>query len=55
MSGTTHVPTAVTKGVMENAPGLAMEQGIKYGYNKGQDPSSDEERSDAMNRGFEYE
>ncbi|MFC3897050.1 WXG100 family type VII secretion target [Lentzea rhizosphaerae] len=55
MSGTTHVPTAITNGVMENAPGLAMEQGIKYGYNKGQDPSSDEERSDAMNRGFEYE
>ncbi|MFS8102272.1 WXG100 family type VII secretion target [Lentzea alba] len=55
MSGTTHVPTAITKGVMENAPGLAMEQGIKYGYNKGQDPSSSEERSEAMNRGFEYE
>ncbi|MFI6097994.1 WXG100 family type VII secretion target [Lentzea sp. NPDC051213] len=55
MSGTTHVPTAITKGVMENAPGLAVEQGIKYGYNKGQDPSSDEERADTMNRGFEYE
>jgi uncharacterized protein YukE len=55
LSGTGHVPTAITKGVMENAPGLAMEQGIKYGYNKAQDPSSDEERTDAMNRGFEYE
>lgn len=55
MSGTTHVPTAVIKGTLENAPGLAVEQGIKYGYNKGQDPSSDEERADAMNRGFEYE
>lgn len=55
MSGTTHVPTAITNGIMENAPGLAMEQGIKYGYDKAQDPSSDEERQDAMNRGFEYE
>ncbi|MGW4213054.1 WXG100 family type VII secretion target [Lentzea sp. NPDC004789] len=55
LSGTGHVPTAITNGVMENAPGLAMEQGIKYGYNKAQDPSSDEERTDAMNRGFEYE
>lgn len=55
MSGTTHVPTAITNGIMENAPGLAMEQGIKYSYNESQDPSSDEERADAMNRGFEYE
>ncbi len=55
MSGTTHVPTAITNGIMENAPGLAMEQGIKHGYNESQDPSSDEERADAMNRGFEYE
>lgn len=55
MSGTTHVPTAITNGIMENAPGIAMEQGIKHGYNESQDPSSDEERADAMNRGFEYE
>ncbi|MEV6237919.1 WXG100 family type VII secretion target [Lentzea sp. NPDC051838] len=55
LSGTGHVPTAITNGVMENAPGLAVEQGIKYGYNKGQDPSSSEDRADAMNRGFEYE
>ncbi|HUQ57332.1 WXG100 family type VII secretion target [Lentzea sp.] len=55
LSGTSHVPTAITNGVMENAPGIAVEQGIKYGYNKGQDPSSDEERADAVNRGFEYE
>ncbi|XVV01330.1 hypothetical protein ACQPW3_28465 [Actinosynnema sp. CA-248983] len=55
MSGTTHVPTAVTNGIMENAPGIAMEQGIKYGYDKAQDPSSSEERQDAMDRGFEYE
>ncbi|CCH31859.1 WXG100 family type VII secretion target [Actinosynnema sp. NPDC047251] len=55
LSGTTHVPTAVTNGIMENAPGLAVEQGVKYGYNKGQDPSSDEERQDTVNRGFEYE
>ncbi|MDX8145855.1 WXG100 family type VII secretion target [Lentzea sp. BCCO 10_0061] len=55
LSGTTHVPTAITNGIMENAPGLAVEQGIKYGYDKGQDPSSDEDRADAMNRGFEYE
>ncbi|HEX7303354.1 WXG100 family type VII secretion target [Lentzea sp.] len=55
LSGTTHVPTAITNGVMENAPGIAVEQGVKYGYNKGQDPSSDEDRAAAMNRGFEYE
>lgn len=55
LSGTTHVPTAITNGIMENAPGLAVEQGIKHGYNKGQDPSSDEDRADAVNRGFEYE
>jgi uncharacterized protein YukE len=55
MSGTTHVPTAIINGTLENAPGLAMEQGIKYGYNEGQDPSSNEERQDATNRGFEYD
>lgn len=55
MSGTTRVPTAATNAIIENAPGIAVEQGIKYGYNEGQDPSSDEERAEAMNRGFEYE
>lgn len=55
LSGTTHVPTAISNGIMENAPGLAVEQGVKYGYNQGQDPSSAGERADAMNRGFEYE
>ncbi|MFI9818602.1 WXG100 family type VII secretion target [Saccharothrix variisporea] len=55
LSGTGRPTTAAKDALMENAPGLAMEQGIKYGYNKAQDPSSDEERQDAMNRGFEYE
>ncbi|HKS48151.1 MAG TPA: WXG100 family type VII secretion target [Amycolatopsis sp.] len=55
MSGTSHVPTAATKGIMENAPGLAMEQGIKYGYNEAQDPSSEEERRETEQRGFTLE
>ncbi|WAL66726.1 WXG100 family type VII secretion target [Amycolatopsis cynarae] len=55
MSGTTHKPTAITHGIMENAPGLAVEQGVKYGYNKSQDPESDEERRATEERGFTLE
>ncbi|RZQ62040.1 WXG100 family type VII secretion target [Amycolatopsis suaedae] len=55
MSGTTDVGRAAFRGTMENAPGLAMEQGIKYGYDKAADPSSEEERRQATDKGFTVE
>ncbi|MGA6165875.1 WXG100 family type VII secretion target [Amycolatopsis magusensis] len=55
MTGTTAVGKAAFRGTLENVPGLAMEQGIKYGYDQAADPSSEEERREATDRGFTLE
>lgn len=55
LSGTTNLGSAALNAVGDNAPGLAMEQGVKYAYNELEDPSTAEERQAAMDRGFTYE
>ncbi|MTD57784.1 WXG100 family type VII secretion target [Amycolatopsis pithecellobii] len=55
MSGTSSVGKATYRGAMENVPGLAVEQGVKYGYNKAQNPESEEDRRETEERGFTLE
>jgi uncharacterized protein YukE len=52
LGGTTDVGRAVQNAALENVPGTVIEQGMKYGENKAQDPSSEEERRAAEERGF---
>lgn len=55
MSGTTSVGKAAWRGSAGNIAEQGIEQGVKYGYNESQDPSSDEERKAATDRGFTLE
>lgn len=50
--GTTDEIKAVFRGVLENVPGAAVEWGAGQVYDKGQDPSTAEERKAAQQRGF---
>lgn len=52
LGGTTDVRRAAENALLENVPGAAIEQGMKYGENEAQDPSSEEERQAAEDRGF---
>lgn len=52
LGGSTHTGTAVTTGIMENAPGAAIEYGVEKGYDKATDPSTEEERRADTDRGF---
>jgi uncharacterized protein YukE len=55
LSGTTSVGKAAVRGSVGNLGELGVEQGVKYGYNESQDPSSEEERRAATDRGFTLE
>ncbi|SMC72584.1 WXG100 family type VII secretion target [Kibdelosporangium aridum] len=50
--GTTNTTKAVFSGVLENVPGAAVEWGAGQAYDHAQDPSTDEERKAAQQRGF---
>lgn len=55
MSGTSAVGRATYLTAKEDLPGFAVEQGARYGYNKAQDPESEETRHDTEERGFTLE
>ncbi|RSM78665.1 hypothetical protein DMH04_32900 [Kibdelosporangium aridum] len=50
--GTTNTTKAVFSGMLENVPGAAVEWGAGQAYDHAQDPSTDEERKAAQQRGF---
>ncbi|MEC3975680.1 WXG100 family type VII secretion target [Amycolatopsis sp. H20-H5] len=52
LSGTTSIGKAAFRGSAGNIVEQGIEQGVKYGYNESQDPSSEEERREATDRGF---
>ncbi|GAA2989306.1 WXG100 family type VII secretion target [Actinokineospora diospyrosa] len=52
LSGTTTVGTAVVRGTLENVPGAALEWGVGQAYDYAEDPSTEEERKAAQERGF---
>ncbi|ONI79925.1 hypothetical protein ALI144C_24670 [Actinosynnema sp. ALI-1.44] len=51
-TGTTEGGKAIYRGVLENVPGAAVEWGAKQAYVHAEDPSTDEERKAAQQRGF---
>ncbi|MBM7771192.1 uncharacterized protein YukE [Actinokineospora baliensis] len=52
LTGTTNVGRAVVSGTLENAPGAALEWGVGKAYDHAQDPSTEDERKAAQERGF---
>ncbi|SDY60039.1 Proteins of 100 residues with WXG [Amycolatopsis xylanica] len=55
VSGSRTFGDAALKATMGVVPGEAVEQGVKYGYSKAEDPSTEDERREATDRGFTYE
>lgn len=55
VSGSRNVSDAALKATMGVVPGEVIEQGVKYGYGKAKDPSTEDERREATDRGFTYE
>ncbi|MFD8498525.1 WXG100 family type VII secretion target [Amycolatopsis sp. NPDC059657] len=55
MSGAATVGAAAKKAAKGVVPGEAVEQGVKYGYSKAEDPSTEAERREQTDRGFTYD
>ncbi|CAM3420296.1 WXG100 family type VII secretion target [Kibdelosporangium persicum] len=51
-TGTTDKGKAIYTGVLENVPGAAVERSAEQAYDHAEDPSTDEERKAAQQRGF---